>query len=87
MLFDELDEILLYLDTCNSDIVFLPVVSQHSSSSKRQTLSVTQTLTTGTLATDPAVQKDGNQQKDGIGEKLAKIFPVIRVIQVQVTAV
>ena len=58
-----------------------------SSGSKRPSLTLTHSPTPGQLSTQRvkcSESKDDNDNKDGMGEKLAKIFPLIRIVQVQV---
>ena len=68
--------------------VWFLTVSVPSSDSKRQTLSLTRSQTTGLQSTVHTAKLDtsdaGNKTKVSVGEKLAKIFPLIRILQMQV---
>jgi hypothetical protein len=79
--------VLIYLNQKRT--LFYQTVSVPSSGSKRQTLSLTRSLTTGQQSTLPSGNQDKKSSDDpeqsGIGQTFASIFPLIRVLQVQVT--
>jgi len=81
--------LLLFVLYCLTKSYVLILVSVPSSGSKQQTSqSFTRSQTTGAQSTLPANKpvsaEAGKQEPATVGEKLAKIFPMIRVLQVQV---